>query len=77
MASLDGGILVIFNYLSASEIWPDKRMAFDGSELYYRYLKLQILFVPLHQIFLKTLQRERNSFVNKVLYNVCTLYSEL
>ena len=48
-------------------------MAFDGSELYYRYLKLQILFVPWHQIFLKTLQRERNSFVNKVLYNVCTL----
>jgi hypothetical protein len=31
MASLKGDDLVVFYYLSASEIWPDKRVAFGGS----------------------------------------------
>jgi len=34
VASLGGGgNLVVFYYLSVSEIWPDRRMAFDGSGL--------------------------------------------
>ena len=30
-ASLEGDNLVVFYYLSASEIWPDKRVVFSGS----------------------------------------------
>jgi len=33
VASLQGDNLVLFYYLSASEIWPDKRVACGGSGL--------------------------------------------
>jgi hypothetical protein len=33
VASLEGDKWIVFYYLSASEIWPDEMVAFDGSGL--------------------------------------------
>jgi len=33
MASLEGNNLLVFCYLGASEIWPNKRYGLDGGDL--------------------------------------------
>jgi len=59
VASLEGDNLVVFYYLGASEIWPDKRVAFGGRGLIRRGLlyiysneKNITIFIPEYIIFI-------------------------